>query len=184
MRGKTRFALAASVLAALIIAGAATTSAQRLVVRSGLTGPHQLADTRLYPSVQCLYDARNVVNRVVVEAPLMKARDRSAARDWQRLGWRFRVQRDDGTLHGWTTVATSAIQAIGAYDDTRAALSAMRLAVPGSAARNYRVVVSVFWYKPGTTEVQGSAAYIVDWYHGAAFEPSFGPNGYCPGGVF
>lgn len=184
MERKRKLGLAVLGLAILATSTAGAALAQTLVARNGPTGAHQLADSRDFPGVFCRYDARLVLDRVTVESPLVKARDRSAARDRQRVGWRFRVQRDDGSLRAWTTIATSAPQTVEAYEDVRASFTPLSLAVPGSAGRNHRVVVSVFWYRPASTTVEASAAYFVDWYHGGGFEPSFGPAGYCPGAVF
>nr|MBA2556762.1 hypothetical protein [Chloroflexota bacterium] len=123
-------------LALTLATGAGVASADTGLGHRGLYGRHFLADSGEFPAVHCLYDGRNVLEAVTVQPPLVYARDRTADLDRQRVGWRFRVERDDGTLSNWRTVLTSFVTRATGRDDRPAPLAGLDAGVYGRADRN------------------------------------------------
>lgn len=149
----------------------------------GPMGRHHLADNEDNPGVGCFYNSGNTLTKVVVESPFVYARNRTSSRDRQLVGWVFRVQEGDPATGYPTTLYTSPVQRAYAYDNTVAPFTRRSATVPGLASKSYRIHVSMYAYT-ASNAIEGRATHIVDWYHGASFEPSYGPAGYCPGGVF
>jgi hypothetical protein len=138
---------------------------------TGAVGRHHLRDSAATPGATCVYvdaDTDMILDTMIVRPPVMFARDRTAARDRQVVGWRI-------VLMGWVVVgpwefelrqmATGPIHRATAWDDQRATFDRDAIAIePG--ARTYEAWVRMLWYKPGDpTTVVGSSRHRVDLYH-------------------
>ncbi len=166
--------------AALSVIGGTGAATADSAVHSGSYGRHYLADTREYPGVRCAYDDRNVLDTIRVQAPFVFARDRSSSRDSQTVGWRVQIVGEDG--QGDPMVYESPIRTAVGYDDTAAGFTARTFALDYHAGSPYEVRIKMYWYKPGTTTVQGSAFHPLDWYS-LPTAPRHGPDGFCSGGI-
>jgi hypothetical protein len=166
-----------------LIGGTGVVAADTAGAHTGDPGRHYLADNEDHPGVKCLYSEDFELERVRVRPPFLYARNVSRDVDTQLVGWRIIVQRADIGGGSWTAVAKSSIATVIARDDQPATLKARTLRLDGHAGSSYRIVVKMLWYEAPDGAFEGTAKHRVDWYTGAAFMPSFGPGGYCPGGA-
>src|SRR3954470_19195243 len=83
---------AAALAMALALSTTGTALADRPVGHSGQTGAHSLTDSDETAGARCRYDGDSNLDRVLVRPPTMFARDRSAARDQQWVGWRVELR--------------------------------------------------------------------------------------------
>jgi hypothetical protein len=166
-------------VATLLGAGAALGAAGH----SGSYGRHYTADNEDNPGVLCRYNGDTNFSGVKVEAPFVYAVDATSGIDSQDVGWAFRVQElTDDKGASWTTIYTSAVQRATATDARDAAFTRRGKSFSPSQVHTssvYRVQILMTWYSDGATA--GRARHDIEWYHGGTFEPSFGPDGYCPG---
>lgn len=182
MRIRSRSVLLGLSLVGALVATPGVVAADTPISHSGSVGPHQLADSAEYPGVTCRYNNLQNLYGVRVRAPLMLARDRSSARDRQLVSWRFRLQRATPESNIWTTLYSGPVQRAYALDDASAAFTTQSSTFVTKPANRYRIMISMFWYAPGTTTVQGVANHLIDWYSSPT-APSHGPRGNCPGGI-
>ena len=171
-------------LAAALVAGTGSVSADSSLAHSGRYGRHHLADSREYPGARCVYDGDEPrsadLTTIRVRAPFVFARDRSGARDAQTVGWRVQVVGE--TVHGEPTVVTSRLRTAVAYDDAPAAFTRRAVTLDYEAGRWYWVKVVMYWFRPGTLTTDGWAVHAVDWYS-TPTAPRSGPDGFCPGAI-
>jgi hypothetical protein len=180
MRGIRSLATTLALVAGTLVV-AAPAAADSPTGGYGQVGVHALVDTDEYPGARCVYDNSSALGAVVVRAPVVYARNRSAGRDRQRVAWQILLQRRMGSSDGFEVVARSAIQSAPAWDDRSAAFQRMRLGYDGSASEEYRVIVRMVWYVPGSDTIAGVHRHAVDLYRLPA-DPAH--PGSCPGGVF
>jgi hypothetical protein len=172
-------ALTAGLVASL--GGAVGASADTAVTHSGAYGVHYLADSSEYAGVRCTYNNANVISSIRVRDPFVFAKSTTSGVDTQWVSWYFRVQAQTPGSTVWTDVATSGAQKRTATDAQIANFSAITRAFPGSAAKQYRVVVVIRWYGAGGATIIGRTNHRADWYSWVGV-PSF--KGLCPGGIF
>jgi hypothetical protein len=172
-------ALTAGLVASL--GGAVGASADTAVTHSGAYGVHYLADSSEYAGVRCTYNNANVISSIRVRDPFVFARSTTSGVDTQWVSWYFRVQAQTPGSTVWTDVATSGAQKRTATDAQIANFSAITRAFPGSAAKQYRVIVVIRWYGAAGAAITGRTNHRVDWYSWVGV-PSF--KGLCPGGIF
>ena len=174
--------LAALLAAILALVPAAPASADTSLDEVGRVGPHALLDSRAFPGVRCVYGTDTNLARLRVRPPTMYARDRTSDRDRQWVGWQvlLRFKAEGGT---WSTIKSTSVNKVRAWDDSPAALRTRSVTTPGRAGSgSYRVQVRMLWYKPGSdTTVQGSSRHRVEVYTFDLVQGS--PIGYCPGGI-
>jgi hypothetical protein len=173
-----------------LVAGLATLMGASVALaapsHSGTYGRHYLADNDDNPGVKCTYNGDSNFSGVKVESPFLFAVNSTGGVDSQTVGWAFRVQEmTDDKGASWATIHTSTVTTATATDRRDAAF--MRRGKSFTPAQIhtssiYRVQILMSWYT-GSTKT-GSARHTVQWYHGGSFEPSFGPQGYCPGFIF
>jgi hypothetical protein len=166
----------------LTLAFPGTVTADAPVSHRGTYGPHALIDTVEYPGASCRYDDDQNMVRVRVRPPIVFARDRTAARDMQWVGWVVELQYRSGS-GAFSTIQRSSVVKVMALDDTPAPFRARTVTVArprGSGA--WRVVSRMIWYKPGTTSTwQGTARHRVSVY-GYPLAPP-GSVAFCPAGI-
>ncbi len=132
---------------------------------TGKIGPYVLSDSSTTPGVVCTYDAGgpgdqgNDIDLMEATGPRLFARDRSGARDPQTVGVRVRFQRsvNEGGTGGWVTAKASKLVKKTAFDDKAARFGKRSWLVPFDQGYQFRAVVEMRWYKPGSSrKVQGS----------------------------
>ena len=168
-----------------LVMGGTAVSAGGPSAHSGTYGRHYLADSEDGPDVLCRYNGDGNFYALNVESPFVYAADLTGGVDTQSVGWSFRVQKATEVAGTWTTIYTSTTQVATATDHRDAAFTRRsHVFTPAQVptAKIYRVQILMSWYTHGA--VSGTARHTVEWYHGGAFEPSFGPDGYCPGFQF
>lgn len=172
-----------------LVAGLATlmgVSVALAAAHSGSYGRHYIADNEDNPGVLCKYNGDQNFSAVKVESPFVYAVNSTGTVDTQSVGWAFRVQEmTDDKGASWATIYTSTVQRATSTDRRDAAFSRRgKSFTPAQIDTSsiYRVQILMTWYTGSSTS--GSARHTVDWYHGGSFEPSLGPDGYCPGFIF
>ncbi len=132
---------------------------------TGKIGPYVLQDGSTTPGVVCTYDAGgpgdqgNDIDLMEAAGPRVFARNRSGARDRQTVGVRVRFQRsvNEGGTGGWVTAKATGLVKKTAFDDKAAKFSKRSWLVPFEEDYQFRALVELRWYKPGSTrKVQGS----------------------------
>jgi hypothetical protein len=119
----------------------------------GKVGAWRLRDTASKPGVTCYYDASSeLLTSVFIRAPKMWARDVTASRDRQKVGWRYFIKRLEGP-ESVPTVYKSPIMTARAYDDQPAAFQGVHhaLTIDGNSDPHF-VAVKLFWYRNGSIE--------------------------------
>ena len=180
---RARLLLIATTLGvAAVLAASSVAVADVPVGHSGSTGAHSLTDSSEAAGASCRYNDDQNVDRIRVRPPTVFARDRSTSRDQQWVGWRVELRyRADGGA--WSTVQTSSVMRVKAWDDTPAAFrtSTFTVAHPkGSGA--WRVIVRMTWYRPGTSDIwEGTARHGVEHYTYPLAAPASATE--CPAGI-
>ena len=176
-----RGVLATTLACCAVLVGAMVTSADTSVWHSGAYGSHFLADTAEFPNVRCEYSGFASLNLayVVVRDPFVYARNRGAGVDSQQVAWYFRVESREGS-GPWTTAATSDVQTRTATDGQVANFSPLAKAVPGVAAKRYRVLIFIRWFNG--TAIEGRAVHRADWYVWPTIA-GMPANESCPGAI-
>jgi len=102
---------------------------------------------------------------ISVRAPRVYAVDTGGGIQHQLVGWKYRIQVQP--LSGpFTTVFTSSVVKANASDSVPAAFSRRTWTAPAHPSGNYRVQVSLYWFKPNTsTTVGGKVVANIDYYH-------------------
>lgn len=174
-----RFGGAALLGLAAIVASGGLAAADNT---TGLAGHYAIRDTVAHPGARCDYltgDGTQGPATILVHAPSMLARNRTAGIDHQRVGWRVRLQQSTDFVH-WTTVRTSTIRKAGATDQTKAALTDRAFGVTLDAF--VRATLDLYWYMPGSTSVVVGSAHHRVMNYVRYLDGSFEDNvaGSCP----
>ncbi len=183
MTRRTRLLQLATTLGvAALLAGSSVAVADAPIGHSGRTGAHSLTDSVEAAGASCQYNGDLNVVRIRVRPPTVFARDRSTSRDRQWVGWRIelRYRSDGGT---WSTVQTSSVTRVKAWDDTPAPFrtTTVRVAQPKGSGE-WRVIVRMTWYRPGTSNVwEGTARHAVEHYTYPLAPPASASE--CPAGI-
>lgn len=160
-----------ALLAMLLMALPGTAVADRSGNESGQTGAHHLVDTADTPGAWCGYtfdDEYALLYLVRVQPPVVFARDRTTARDAQRVGWRVVLTALDGGGRSWV-VATSRWRRATAWDDSPAAFTPRIVPVPHPDFMtdwpSIRAWVQLRWYAPDDPHrVVGSSDHGIDFH--------------------
>ena len=149
---------------------------------SGKVGRHHLVDTTSSPGVTCQYEnsPSQPLTGIHVRAPVVRARNVTAHRDHQLVGWRYIILRVRGNTE--STYFKSPISKLTAYDDKRAPFEdgATDLMSPAQPGDLFYVNVKMFWYRGGKTE--GTALHEVDHYVEVVGATPPAPVGGCASG--
>jgi len=139
---------------------------------NGRVGRHKLRDKPamdgthtfyLTPGATCFYDGTsNELVDIVVKAPKIWARDTTAARNSQTVGYQVILKRADDSFN-ITTFYKSTIATATAFDDAFAELPDGDLETSYLPDSDYFVMIKMFWYRQGT--VEGTAKHGVDYYN-------------------
>ena len=99
----------------------------------------------------------------------------------QWVGWKYKIQADTNFDNVFGTKFTSTVVKAKATDSTPAAFARRTWTAPSNLAQgNYRVQVTLIWYKPGTsTQVQGKQVANIDYYKVAGGGPDTVRNNDC-----
>ncbi len=167
-RWRTLAAVALAV--ALLVSGPLATLADTELEHSGETGRHRLAD---------IYDSPGAVCDIVlpgndslgetwlrVNPPIMFARDRTAAVDYQDVGWRAFVYAVDMDSNERRLVRQSEIALDYASDNLASYFSGQGWLAEFPVSRaTYEVEVEMFWYDPDdTARIEGRAVHGVEYF--------------------
>jgi hypothetical protein len=152
-----------------LVLGTGGTLAAETLVEKGTRGAWTVVDTDAQPGASCAYDVDSTNDLDIIEArsPRAFARDRTAARDAQRVGIRFIFQKSklDGGNGGWETVSRTPVIKKLAYDDKAVAIGqrGWQATYPGTPP--FRALPAIRWCKPGTTsQVEGATTFRYQWY--------------------
>lgn len=180
MRTITRPALLALAVAVSLLASATGVLADTPVSHSGVFGAHYLQDTFEYAGVHCHYSNPGPdLDRIRVRFPIVYARDLSAGRDSQEVGWRFNLQSSPTSSGPWTTIYRSPVERLSAFDDSPALFHGKTYSLHGEFGVLYRVLIGMRWYAVGGNTIEGNVTHRVD-YHAYAIGY---PAASCPGGI-
>jgi hypothetical protein len=138
-----------------------------IIGQSGVRGPFGITDTSTSPGATCIHGRHNPGNILGIDTrgPRVKARDTTSGVDHQWVGFRVLIERYglDRTWHVWidTSFATQY-----AADNAWTTFPDVPLREKGGfRTSDYRAVVSVVWYAPGSsTTIQGHLGWAVTHY--------------------
>ncbi len=152
-----------------LVLGSGGTLAAETLVEKGTRGAWTVVDTDAQPGASCAYDVDSTIDLDIIEArsPRAFARDRTAARDAQRVGIRLIFQKSklDGGNGGWETVFKTPMIKKRAYDDKAVAIGQRGWQATYSGTPHFRALAAIRWYKPGTTsKVEGATTFRYQWY--------------------
>jgi hypothetical protein len=164
-----------------MLASTCTVYADTLISTSGHVGPNHLNDSAGHPGARCSYvegggSGEEVLSSIRVKAPVVFARDTTAARDKQKIRFKAMIQRKDGAA-AWMTILTPSATAF-AWDDTMASFSPITVHVMSHFGSKFRVRVEITFYsKPGATWIQtGQVLREVDWYRHVFHSTDYGDD--------
>jgi hypothetical protein len=166
-----------ALLAAVLVAAQPAVAAT-VVGQSGLVGKFAFTDTMSQPGIACVYNPVNTnqnLSKIVVHGPKIWARNRTAHRDSQTVGWRFIIQNSQaGGAPPWQTFTTSSVVKATSHDDTGVKFGSRTWIAPKNKNVQWRVQIVMRWYKPGSsTTVQGQVK-LMDEFQITVFPPN--PN--------
>ena len=107
------------------------------------------------------------------EVPGLTAEDSGSGTQHQWVGWKYKIQGDTNFDNVFGTKFTSTVVKAKATDHTPASFARRTWTAPSNLKRgNYRVQVTLIWYKPGSsTQVQGRQVANIDYYKVAGGGP-------------
>jgi hypothetical protein len=113
--------------------------------------------------------------------PKIYAHDTGSGTQHQWVGWKYKIQGDTNADNVFGTKFTSTVVKAKATDSTPAAFARRTWTAPSNLKQgNYRVQVTLIWYKPGSsTQVQGKQVANVDYYKVAGGGPDTVRNNNC-----
>ena len=158
------------ILAATFVAmGWSTVAAAAIPGRTGNYGLHFLIDDGdSYSGARCGYTAGDSLHSIRIRRPIVYAYDRTSGIDQQKVGWAYRIDgTNDANLISatWTHLSPlSSVKTTTATDRVAAAFLPRTYtfsSAPTFAA--YRVVLSMFWYRPAA-HVSGRAVAPIENY--------------------
>lgn len=161
--GAPLLAVAAS-LAALSIAASPVLGDTELGDH-GKVGDHYLNDQAGFAGATCHYSDGDTLTSIDINSPNVWARNTTAQRDHQKIGWQVIVRRriNSGT---WKTIATFQPTTARAYDNASAFLQGTDVSfLPGPPAgktAKYQIQIKILWYRHGS--VEGWSLHRVDRY--------------------
>ena len=173
IRMHTRPVALAAVVLALVLLLPVSAAADTPLTHSGTRGVHGLIDSQEDPAATCHYDSNFQLQKVVVRAPIVYARNTGSGTQVATVGWRFRVQYSSGL--GFSDAKTTSIVKSSATDSRPAAFTARSVSFTNAAEIEYRVRVDMFWYDSHGHQI-GKATHAPDWYgwvatsHGSGIE--------------
>lgn len=166
-------------VAALMAASTLTVYADTVISSSGQRGMNHLNDTAGQPGARCWYEegggsGEEVLTSMRVKAPVVFARDTTAARDKQKIRFKAIIQRRDGA-GAWIVDRTASTTAF-AWDDTAASFGPINLNVTSHYGSKFRARVEITFYSlSGGSWVQtGQVLREVDWYRHVFYSTSYG----------
>ena len=105
--------------------------------------------------------------------PKIYAQDTGSGTQHQWVGWKFKIQGDTNFDQAFGTKFTSTVVKLQATDQTPSAFARRTWIAPSNLKMgNYRIQITLIWYKPGSkTEVKGKQVANVDYYKVAGGGP-------------
>jgi hypothetical protein len=192
-------------VAAIAILGAgpalAVTSDPTFGPHTGTFGLHTLIDSFEYPAVRCEYGTGDgMLKRMKIRRPIVFGVNRSGGTDTQTVGWRYRVEYSNAFTAGtgysnWPDLYVSTIKKSTASDLHNAHFAPRTYTFGGGVSDHnfYRVSVELLWYYPSSTNKDGKAVHLPNYYFDAkgtfgypvptdfGCEPSYQPPVAAPG---
>jgi len=110
---------------------------------------------------------------ISVRGPQITAENTGSGTQHQWVGWKYKIQRTPTSTTNFHTVYTSSVVKEMATDHTPATFSRRTWTAPSNVTTgNYRVQVTLIWYKHGSnTDVQGKQVANIDYYKVAGGGP-------------
>lgn len=176
-------------VAALMVASTLTVYADTVISSSGQRGMNHLKDTAGHPGARCWYEegggsGEEVLTSIRVKAPVVFARDTTAARDKQKIRFKAIIQRRDGA-GAWVVDSTRSTTAF-AWDDTKASFGNLNVSVFSHFGSRFRARVEITFYSMsgGSWMQTGQILREVDWYRHVFYSTDYGNDvrtvsGYC-----
>ncbi len=137
---------------------------------SGHYGAHDLIDVAEYPEARCIYSttSEDTLRTLTIRAPIVYASSRVSGTHAQTVGWRYRIQYNDGDVNSsadWHDLSTSTIVKASATGGYNAQWSGRTytFADPGTH-ESYRVAIDMFWYWPSSSHQDGKAVHVGQLY--------------------
>ena len=150
-----------AVALALVALVPSSALADKPISHSGSRGVHGLVDSAEFPAATCRYDSLVQLDKIVVRAPIVYARDTGPGVQTRTVGWRFRIQYSSGL--GFSTFKTSSIVKASATDQQPAAFGQRSISFSNPPEVVYRVRVDMFWYDAHGHQI-GRATHAPQWY--------------------
>jgi hypothetical protein len=150
-----------AVALALVALVPSSALADKPISHSGSRGVHGLVDSAEFPAATCRFDSLFQLDKFVVRAPIVYARDTRPGVQTRQVGWRFRIQYSSGL--GFSTYRTSSIVKASATDQTPAAFIQRSMSFSNAPEIVYRVRVDMYWYAADGHQI-GRATHAPDWY--------------------
>jgi len=159
---RTSVALSCALLALLL--GVQPAAAAVIINETGRVGSYQLNDFQVgQRGANCTYESNSFdLDNISVRAPFVHG-------DYQQMtwvGWEFRIQRDAPPFDGaFGTIFKSAIEKSRANDEFIADFSRRKWIAPENPTGQYRVLIKIYWYEPGSkTAAEGRTLARYEWY--------------------
>lgn len=159
---RTSVALSCALLALLL--GVQPAAAAVVINETGRVGSYQLNDFEVgQRGANCIYETATFdLDEITIRAPFMHG-------DYHRMtwvGWEFRIQRDAPPFDGaFGTIFKSSIQKARANDEFIADFSRRQWIAPENPTGQYRVLIKMYWYEPGSqTDAEGRSLARYEWY--------------------
>ena len=166
-------------VAALMAASTLTVYADTVISSSGQRGMNHLNDSAGHPGTRCWYEegagsGEEVLTSMRVKAPVVFARDTTAARDKQKIKFKAIIQRRDGA-GAWVVDRTASTTAF-AWDDTAASFEPINLNVNSHYGSKFRARVEITFYSMsgGSWMQTGQVLREVDWYRHLFYSTDYG----------
>lgn len=139
-------------------------SASEVINETGRVGSYQVNDFEdLQRGANCTYEGTSFdLDDISVRAPLVHG-------DYNQMtwvGWRFMIQRDAPPIDGaFGTIFKSPIEKDRANDEFIADFSRRKWIAPENPTGQYRVLIKILWFEPGSqAAVEGSSLIRYEWY--------------------
>ena len=179
IRARSRRALVLGPVLMGLLLAVQPVAAATAVSSSGTFGVAYIADFHVgKQGARCDYKTTSSTTHfrlkdISVRGPEITAEDTGSGHPNRWVGWRYKIQRDTNFDNQFGTFFKSGVVKAKATDQTPAVFARRTWTAPANLKMgNYRVQVTLIWYKPGSsTLVQGTQVANIDYYKVAGGGP-------------
>ena len=173
IRGMSRGALVLGPALMALMLAVQPVAGQVAISSSGHPGEAMVFDTHLgRQGANCDYKASgssgsHPLKDISVRGPKIWAEDTGSGIQHQWVGWSYKIQRDTNFDNQFGTYFTSGVVKKFATEGTPVSFARRTWTAPSNLkAGNYRVLVTVYWYKHGSsTQQRGDVVARIEFYH-------------------